>query len=117
MEASAYLQFNSSKFIINNNFDGSSNINVVVDEPLWYRYNLLASTSLFIAYGLVFVVGLTGNLLVLIAVFSSDRKSLIRQHHHSITNIFLANLAVADLLVIIACLPFTLVTNLVYRKS
>ena len=62
-------------------------------------------------YGLVFIVGLIGNVLVLVAVFSGGRSM-----RHSVTNIFLANLAVADLLVIIACLPFTLISNLIYRK-
>lgn len=34
----------------------------------------------------------------------------------SVTNVFLVNLAIADLLVVIACLPFTLVAHLIYRK-
>ena len=35
--------------------------------------------------------------------------------NHCGTNIFLANLAVADLLVIIVCTPFTLVAHLINR--
>ena len=97
-----------ASFLKSSPFLNSSPTFINEDEQLWYRYNLSASVALAIAYGLVFIVGLIGNLLVIIAVFS-DRQ-------HSVTNIFLANLAVADLLVIIACLPFTLVTNLIYRK-
>ena len=80
---------------------------------LWYRYDLAVGTALAIAYGLVFIVGLIGNVLVIIAVYSGFGGRSIR---HSVTNVLLANLAVADLLVIIACLPFTLISNLIYRK-
>ena len=76
----------------------------------WYRHNVYASAALSIAYGLVFIAGLVGNILVIIAVFSGGRSM-----RYSVINIFLANLAVADLLVIIACLPFTLVTHLITR--
>ena len=80
---------------------------------LWYRYDLAFGTALAIAYGLVFIVGLIGNVLVIIAVYSGFGGRSMR---HSVTNVLLANLAVADLLVIIACLPFTLISNIIYRK-
>ena len=72
-----------------------------------------AIAAIAIAYGLVFIAGLVGNVLVLIAVFTGDARAM---RHHSVTNIFLANLAVADLLVIIVYLPFTLISNIIYRK-
>ena len=77
----------------------------------WYRHNLYIAAVLTTAYGLVFIAGLIGNVLVIFAVFRGGR-SMMR-----VSNIFLANLAIADLLVIIACLPFTLVSNIIYRKS
>ena len=81
-------------------------------EPLWYRYDIYTGGAIAAAYSLVFLVGLFGNLLVTLAVLRGDRE--MRQ---SVTNIFLVNLAIADLLVIITCLPFTLITNLIYRIS
>ena len=78
---------------------------------LWYRHDLLTGVVITAGYSLVFLVGLGGNLLVTMAVLRGDHE--MRQ---SVTNIFLVNLAVADLLVIITCLPFTLVTNIIHRK-
>lgn len=83
----------------------------MIEPLLWYRYDLMVGTALAIAYGLVFIAGLIKNVLVLAAVLSGGRSM-----RHSITNIFLANLAVDDILVIIACLPFTLISNIIYRK-
>jgi len=90
----------------------SHNYSSVALEPLWYRYDIYTGGAIAAAYSLVLLVGLFGNLLVTLAVLRGDRK--MRQ---SVTNIFLVNLAIADLLVIITCLPFTLITNLVHRKS
>ena len=93
--------------------DSSTNNNL-----FWYRYNsALASGALIAAYALVFIAGLIGNVFVIIAVVRSGGGGGGRMSRHCTTNIFFANLAVADLLVIIACLPFTLISNLIYRKS
>lgn len=58
-----------------------------------------------IAYGIVFVVGVLGNIAVVLVVFKTTRM-------RSPTNQFIANLAIADLLVNFLCLPFTLIGNL-----
>jgi hypothetical protein len=79
-------------------------------EGPWYRYNLYVNVVLCIAYGLVFIFGLVGNLLVAVAVLRSKKT------RRCVTDLFLVNLALADLLVILACLPFNLVSNLVHRK-
>ena len=51
-------------------------------------------------YIVVFIVGLVGNFLVCLAVW--------RNHHmRTVTNYFIVNLAVADFLVILICLPPT----------
>ncbi len=88
----------------------SSASNWTDDESFWYRHELPVSVLLCIAYGLVFVFGLIGNLLVTVAVLRSKRT------HQCVTDLFLVNLALADLLVVLVCLPFTLVTNLIYRE-
>ena len=73
----------------------------------WYRFNdPYVSMALCIAYGLVFCFGLIGNLLVV------HTKRML----HCVTDLFLLNLALADLLVILACLPFNLVSSLIRRK-
>ena len=80
-------------------------------HELWYRYDWITGGLLTIAYSLVFVIGLIGNLLMTVAVLRGDREM-----RECVTNIFLVNLAVADLLVIITCLPFTLIANLFHCK-
>jgi hypothetical protein len=61
------------------------------------------------AYVLVFLVGLIGNLLVIQVIFRVPRM-------RTVTNLFIANLAFADLLVICFCMPATLMSNLFVRK-
>lgn len=57
---------------------------------------------LIFSHVLVFVVGLVGNSLVCIAVF---RNRSMR----TVTNYFIMNLAIADFLVILICLPPTVI--------
>lgn len=82
--------------------------------PTWYRYNIYSGVALSIAYGVVFITGFIGNLFVVLAVLHRGNRTMI---NHCVTNIFFANLAVADLLVIIVCTPFNLVAHLVNRKN
>ncbi|KAK7088984.1 orexin receptor type 2-like [Littorina saxatilis] len=57
-----------------------------------------------VLYALTFVVGLVGNFLVCFAVW--------RNHNmRTVTNVFIVNLALGDFLVILLCLPPTLVQN------
>ena len=51
-----------------------------------------------VLFFIVFVVGITGNLMVCYSVWRSS-------HLKTVTNYFLANLAVADFLVLLICLP------------
>ena len=78
----------------------------------WYRYNIYSGVALAIAYAIVFVTRFIGNLLIVLAVLHRGNRTMI---NHCGTNIFLANLAVADLSVIIVCTPFTLVAHLINR--
>ena len=55
---------------------------------------------LFIFYSLIFVIGITGNLLVVYVVV---RKKSMR----SVTNLFIMNLALSDILICLLAVPFT----------
>lgn len=58
-----------------------------------------------IAYGLVFLFAFFGNILVVTVVCKNPVM-------HNVTNYFLANLAISDILVAIVCIPITLLANL-----
>lgn len=57
-----------------------------------------------VAYSLISIIGVVGNVAVIVVTKSAQMNNL--------TNKFIANLAVADLLVNVVCVPFTLVSNL-----
>lgn len=69
----------------------------------------MATGIYIVAYVLVIFVGLVGNLLVIQVIFRVPRM-------RTVTNLFIANLCVADLLVITFCMPATLMSNLFVRK-
>ncbi|GLG94199.1 Neuropeptide SIFamide receptor [Gryllus bimaculatus] len=62
--------------------------------PLHYEWGLIAMHSL------VFIVGLIGNALVCVAVYRNHSM-------RTVTNYFIVNLALADFMVILFCLPPT----------
>lgn len=64
---------------------------------------------LCVAYLIVFIVGLIGNSFVIAVVFRAPRM-------RTVTNYFIVNLALADILVICFCLPATLMSNIYVRK-
>ncbi|XP_050436017.1 neuropeptide SIFamide receptor-like [Adelges cooleyi] len=72
---------------------------------LWYRHSPAMTAVYCFAYTMVFLVGLVGNLLVVSVVFRSPRM-------RNVTNYFIVNLAVADILVLVFCLPATLLSNI-----
>lgn len=74
------------------------------------RYGVFLTIVICIAYLVVFVVGVLGNVCVVLVVVSFPRM-------RSPTNLFIANLAIADLLVNVVCLPFTLVGNVLEGKQ
>lgn len=53
----------------------------------------------------IFVIGIIGNLLVIIVVAKNA-------HMRTITNIFIVNLAIGDFLVILICLPPSVITDI-----
>lgn len=62
------------------------------------------------AYIIIFTFGVIGNVAVIYVVFRCRRM-------RTTTNILIANLACADLLVIVFCLPFQLYNNLYIGKG
>ena len=67
--------------------------------PRPYEYLLIA------IYGLVFLIAIMGNMLVCIAVLRNE-------HMRTVTNYYIVNLAVADILVSLVCLPVTVVVDI-----
>lgn len=59
-----------------------------------------------VAYVLIFLLCMVGNALVCFIVLKN-------RHMRTVTNMFILNLAVSDLLVGIFCMPTTLVDNLI----
>lgn len=72
------------------------------DRLLAYIYPSHYEWALIAAHIIVFISGLVGNALVCVAVF---RNTSMR----TVTNYFIVNLAVADFLVILICLPPTVI--------
>ncbi|CAG9579529.1 unnamed protein product [Danaus chrysippus] len=76
-----------------------------LESEFMYRHSGAMTAVYCIAYLLVFVVGLVGNCFVIAVVYRSPRM-------RTVTNFFIVNLAVADILVIVFCLPATLMSNI-----
>ncbi|XP_005091525.1 neuropeptide FF receptor 2-like [Aplysia californica] len=62
------------------------------------------------AYGLIFLIGVVGNVMVVLVVIITPRM-------HSVTNLFISNLALADILVAVFCIPMTLLDNIFTGKA
>ena len=58
-----------------------------------------------LAYSIVFALGIIGNTLVVLIVYRNKRM-------HNVTNYFIVNLCIADILVCVFVLPITLLSNL-----
>lgn len=85
-----------------------SDLGVIRDEFM-YRHGGVMTAVYCVAYLLVFIVGLVGNCFVIAVVYRSPRM-------RTVTNFFIVNLAVADILVIVFCLPATLMSNIFVRE-
>jgi len=82
------------------------------EEEEWsnlYRHSNTVNVILIGAYLLILTLGVVGNLMVVGVVLRSPRM-------RTVTNLFILNLAIADLLVVLFCLPPTLVSNILVRK-
>ena len=78
-------------------------------EGLWgngsvpkYTVPRLSAEIQIVLYALIFLLAVLGNLLVIITLFQNKRM-------RTVTNVFLLNLALSDMLLAVFCMPFTLV--------
>ena len=69
-------------------------------ETLFSIVNVLTKIIVPIVFGIIAFLGVIGNTLVIVVV-------LTNQQMRSTTNVLILNLAVADLLFVIFCIPFT----------
>ncbi|XP_014676640.1 PREDICTED: neuropeptide Y receptor type 2-like [Priapulus caudatus] len=66
-----------------------------------YTHRTALTVGLVVAYGVVFLIGLVGNILVFLTV--ARYRSM-----RTLTYTFLVNLAVGDIMVVVVCMPLTL---------
>ncbi|XP_070555433.1 orexin/Hypocretin receptor type 1-like [Ptychodera flava] len=97
-------------------FDCESQIRALINAFIAHEYTHkeLSTIFLIILYVLVFVAAVMGNTLVIVVVACNA-------HMRNVTNYFLVNLAVADLLVAIFCVPiqlgYDIYTNWIYGNT
>ncbi|GFY17759.1 neuropeptide SIFamide receptor [Trichonephila clavipes] len=90
-------------------FNANESENEYEHRDNWYRHSPGITAVFCVAYSLVFVLGILGNSFVVSVVMRSPRM-------RTVTNYFIVNLAFADILVLIFCLPATLLGNIIVRK-
>lgn len=79
------------------------------DSPEYGLYIVqLIRIMYYFIYSFIFVIGLVGNVLVCYVVFRTPSM-------HSVTNIFIANLALSDILLCLLSVPFTPLYLLIYE--
>ncbi|XP_012537355.1 prolactin-releasing peptide receptor [Monomorium pharaonis] len=62
--------------------------------------NLMVQIVFYVIYSIIFILGLFGNVLVIFVVGRNHRM-------HTVTNLFIANLALSDMLLCLLAVPFT----------
>ncbi|KAL8187019.1 UNVERIFIED_CONTAM: hypothetical protein K2H54_027873 [Gekko kuhli] len=72
----------------------------------YYQHSSPVATMFIIAYVFIFFMCMVGNMLVCFIVLKNRQM-------RTVTNIFILNLAISDVLVGIFCMPTTLVDNLI----
>ncbi|KAM9702958.1 neuropeptide FF receptor 1 [Dama dama] len=72
----------------------------------YYQHSSPVAAMFIVAYVLIFLLCMVGNTLVCFIVLKN-------RHMRTVTNMFILNLAISDLLVGIFCMPTTLVDNLI----
>ncbi|PZC86578.1 hypothetical protein B5X24_HaOG206139 [Helicoverpa armigera] len=99
----------------NNNVTNSTNTTWAgydVCDPSSYPQDVLTTsvfhTCIYLMYSIVFLVALIGNGLVCFVVQTSPRMK-------TVTNYFIVNLAVGDILMTLFCVPFSFVPMLILR--
>lgn len=72
----------------------------------YYLHHAQVAAVFFISYFLIFFLCMVGNTVVCFIVMRN-------KHMHTVTNFFILNLAISDLLVGIFCMPITLLDNII----
>ena len=102
--------------VYGSNGSNSSNDSYDYEYPYWVqspdepRYTLSMTIAFITAYSIVLVIGLIGNFLVLSFIIRAPKM-------RTVPNIFICNLAIADVLVIFVCLPANMMGCIFIRKS
>lgn len=88
------MDFNNSSILTDN----------LTDARNFQRNGTTSSLSyiLIVIYIIIFIAAVVGNLLVIFTLVHNKRM-------RTVTNVFLLNLAVSDLLLAVFCMPFTLI--------
>lgn len=100
------IKTNGATLVMNSSLNATESAFI---PELFYRHSMTMTIVYCVAYLLVFAIGIVGNFFVIAVVFRSPRM-------RTVTNFFIVNLAVADILVIVFCLPATLMSNIFVRK-
>ncbi|XP_045480539.1 orexin/Hypocretin receptor type 1-like isoform X2 [Harmonia axyridis] len=96
------LQDNEGMMDNNDTYDATYNNTYKLEEIEQYIFPKTWTWVLIFFHAMVFLVGIVGNFLVCVAVYRNHSM-------RTVTNYFIVNLAVADFLVILFCLPPTVV--------
>ena len=88
--------------------NGSDNVEYETDNP--FRHPLYMRIIYSVAYITIMIVAIVGNAMVVAVVYRN-------QSMHSVTNYFIVNLAIADIMVAVICLPMTLLFNMYKGKK
>lgn len=99
------LEASANKGAIINVSLGSANDTNMTFFP-YYQHSLYVAASYILAYLFIFLLCMVGNIVVCLIVLENRRM-------RTVTNLFILNLAISDLLVGIFCIPTTLVDNLI----
>ena len=86
----------------------AQNVSVLVGgggEPPMRRPTQLSAAIRISLYSFIFLLSVVGNTLVIVTLIQNRRM-------RTVTNVFLLNLSISDLLLAVLCMPFTLVPTL-----
>lgn len=86
-------------------FNNGSSTTVDTEYYDLLRHPLYMIIIYSLAYTIIMIVAIVGNLMVIAVVVRN--KSM-----HTVINYFIVNLAIADIMVALICLPMTLLSNL-----
>uniref|UniRef100_A0A4X1TDX5 Neuropeptide FF receptor 1 n=1 Tax=Sus scrofa TaxID=9823 RepID=A0A4X1TDX5_PIG len=106
MEGESFQLSNSSQAPSQNGSDAETTPATSLTFSSYYQHSSPVAAMFIVAYVLIFLLCMVGNTLVCFVVLKNRRM-------RTVTNMFILNLAVSDLLVGIFCMPTTLVDNLI----